>query len=81
MRTAVTASVASFETVEDWARLIRAEYNEMPGLCLTVAQASRLWGLPPERCREVLDALVAVRFLRVSCGGRFCRADGGSGPH
>jgi hypothetical protein len=26
---------------------IRAEYRDMPGLCLTAAQAARLWDLTP----------------------------------
>jgi hypothetical protein len=42
---------------------IRAEYREMPGLCLTPAQAARLWGLTPEVCAEVLQALGAEGAL------------------
>jgi hypothetical protein len=42
---------------------IRAEYREMPGLCLTPAQAARLWGLTPSVCAEVLQALVAQGAL------------------
>jgi hypothetical protein len=42
---------------------IRAEYREMPGLCLTPAQAARLWGLTPGVCAEVLQALVAEGAL------------------
>lgn len=30
-----------------WLQLIRAEYLEIPGLCLTMEQAQRLWGLDP----------------------------------
>jgi hypothetical protein len=40
-----------------------AEYDEMPGLCLMLRQAERLFGLDRERCVDVLDALVAVGFL------------------
>lgn len=43
---------------------VRAEYDEMPGLCLTRAQAQRLWGLEAESCDAVLDRLMASRFLR-----------------
>jgi hypothetical protein len=38
---------------------IRAEYDEMPGMRLTVAQAARLFNLDPGRCAHVLHALVS----------------------
>jgi hypothetical protein len=43
---------------------IRAEFLEMPGLRLTVAQASRLWGLDEGACRRVIEVLVGASFLR-----------------
>jgi hypothetical protein len=52
---------------------IRAEYLEMPGLQLTLAQAQRLWGLERELCKAVLDALVAEDFLRARGDGRYMR--------
>lgn len=42
---------------------IRGEYQEMPGLRLTFAQACRLWQLDPEICHAVLRQLVDDRFL------------------
>ena len=42
---------------------VRAEFNEMPGLQLTPAQASRLWHLDREFCDAVLTALVETGFL------------------
>ena len=45
------------------ARIIR-EYEEMPGLCLTVSEASRLWRLEPDRCLELLQHLVVAGRLR-----------------
>ena len=33
---------------------VREEFREMPGLRLTPAQASRLWGLEPETCTAVV---------------------------
>lgn len=51
-------------TVTDWLEFIQTEYLEMPGLSLTQAQARRLWGLDEPTCGELLDALVAARFLR-----------------
>jgi hypothetical protein len=43
---------------------IRSEFLEMPGLQLTLAQASRLWGLEQRACRDVIEVLVATAFLR-----------------
>ena len=37
---------------------IRAEYQEMPGLRLTLSQAARLFNLELTHCARVLDALV-----------------------
>jgi len=53
---------------------IRREYEEMPGLLLTLQQASRLWGLPPELCGALLDRLVRERFLVRTNAGNFVRA-------
>jgi hypothetical protein len=49
--------------------LIRAEYTEMPGLCLTRVQAQRLWRLEPELCDNILGAMVDAGFLRLTTGG------------
>jgi hypothetical protein len=53
---------------------IRSEFLEMPGLRLTVLQASRLWGLDEESCRRVIDALVGSSFLRWTAPGMIARA-------
>ncbi|MBI2833002.1 MAG: hypothetical protein HYX76_01075 [Acidobacteria bacterium] len=47
----------------------------MPGLCVTVPQAQRLWGLDRVLCEAVLLALVDARFLRQMRDGRFVRID------
>jgi len=59
----------------DTIRRIRAEFLEMPGLRLTVAQAVKLWGLEEAVCRTVVDALVGASFLRWTSGGLITRAD------
>lgn len=46
------------------AERVRAEYREMPGLCLSLAQAARLLGLDRPICGEVFRALVHEGFLR-----------------
>jgi hypothetical protein len=54
---------------------VRAEFLEMPGLRLTVAQATRLWGMEPAVCQTVVDTLVESSFLRRTAGGTFLRAE------
>jgi hypothetical protein len=59
---------------------IRAEYREMPGLCLTPAQAARLWGLTPDVCAEVLQTLVAEGALICTRDVRYVAAATGPAP-
>jgi len=54
----------------------RAEYNEMPGLRLTLPQASRLFNLEPQLCAGVLESLVDAGFLQRS-GPVYARSDTG----
>jgi hypothetical protein len=61
-------------SIPEWARLIRSEYREMPGLRLTRPQAQRLWALDPQFCSAVLDALVAERTLEKTHGGEYVLA-------
>ena len=53
---------------------VRAEFLEMPGLRLTLKQATRLWGMDDSVCRTVVDSLVEASFLRRAEGGTFVRA-------
>ncbi len=43
----------------------------MPGLCLTAAQARRLWGLEGDVCVALLESLVDARFLVQTRNGVF----------
>ncbi len=43
---------------------VRGEYHEMPGLCLFVDQAARLFGLHPTEAQALLESLVAEGYLR-----------------
>jgi hypothetical protein len=45
---------------------VRGEYEEMPGLRLTLAQASRLFNLEQGCCTRVLGALVRDGALRTN---------------
>jgi hypothetical protein len=52
---------------------IRAEYLEMPGLALTVAQAARFWGLNAPALEQLLSILVDSGFLRRDKNGAYRR--------
>ncbi len=63
-------------SVEDWAQIVRSEYDERPGLSLTRAQAKRLWSLDAEVCDAVLQRLTRSGFLRQNARQMFVRNDG-----
>ncbi len=54
---------------------IRGEFLEMPGLRLTLQQASRLWHLDAATCTSALMRLVGDRFLERTASGAYVRAD------
>ena len=56
-------------------RRVQGEYMEMPGLCLTEAQARRLWGLDEASCGALLAALVDAKFLFRTHSGAFMRVE------
>ena len=47
----------------DTLRRVRAEFIEMPGLRLSVAQAQRLSGVDRATCEALIDELIEVHFL------------------
>ncbi len=63
--------------IEDVLQRVQGEFAEMPGLCLTAAQAQRLWGLDREMCDRLLEALVEAKFLAQRRDGTFIRVEGG----
>ena len=56
---------------------IRAEYLEMPGLCLTSEQLQRLCGVERTLCQLVLDSLVDAKFLCLKSTGAYARLTDG----
>ena len=54
---------------------VREEFREMPGLRLTLPQATRLWGLERETAHAVIEQLVACAFLRRTPTGAITRAE------
>jgi hypothetical protein len=57
---------------------VRAEYLEMPGLRLKVEQVHRLFGVDRPLCQQVLDALVAAKFLCAKADGTYSRLTDGA---
>jgi hypothetical protein len=52
-------------------RVIRAEFAEMPGMRLTLAQAIRLWPMAAGACERVLEHLVRDGILTRDRSGRY----------
>jgi hypothetical protein len=52
---------------------VKTEYIAMPGLTLTIGQASRLWQLDTGLSRLLLTTLVRERFLAQTPSGQFAR--------
>ena len=57
---------------------VRAEFREMPGLRLTLAQASRLFSINPVTCERILTGLVRAGHLATD-GRAFVIAGRGRG--
>ena len=58
---------------EQLLRRVRAEFDEMPCLRLTLAQAARLFTLRQDVCARVLDTLVHEHLLWRTADGRYAR--------
>jgi len=59
---------------KDLLQRIRAEYQEMFSLRLTLSEAQRLFGLEPLMCSAVLDALLHEHFLTRTSAGLFVQS-------
>ena len=60
--------------VEMIAERVRAEFDEMPELVLTLAQASRFFGLDQATTQSVVERLLSAAYLRLTRGGMLVRA-------
>ena len=56
-------------------RRIVAEFDDMPGLALTVRQASRFLGVDHMACGRILEALQTNGTLRRTAQNLYVRAD------
>lgn len=54
---------------------IVGEYQEMPGLRLTIRQAQRLWALDERTSHELFHVLVEQKFLTRLRDGSYVRRD------
>lgn len=52
-------------------RRVHGEFLEMPGLTLSIAQAARLFSLPPAVCARVFGELLNSQLLRRTADGRY----------
>jgi hypothetical protein len=59
------------EIIPALALRVRAEYDEMPGLRLTVLQAARLFGVAPDVAHAVLERLRQASELTCSDRGTY----------
>ena len=57
----------------DVVQRIQAEYREMPGLTLTLPQATRLFGVNSHESQRVLSELIGCGFLRQDQNGAYRR--------
>lgn len=78
MELATSRAISHRQFVAERQRLferVRAEYREMPGLCLSLAQAARLLGMDRSVCSDVFHTLVTDGFLRETSRGDYVLAD------
>ena len=54
--------------------MVLGTFREMPGLCLHLNQAARLFGVRPTTCQVLLDDLVATGRLRRAHDGQYLGA-------
>ena len=59
------------KTKDDLATRARAEFREMPGMCMTTALAARVCQLSPARAEQLLSELVQSGFLVRREGQRY----------
>ena len=67
-------AISRLASIADVLQRVRDEYEELPGLRLTPAQAQRLFGLEPAACAALLDALLNENFLSRTRDGVFVRS-------
>ena len=62
-------------TIHKLSQRIREEFEEAPGLQVTIAEGARFWALDLDTCAHVLNHLLHSGFLVRARGGRYRRAE------
>ena len=63
--------------LDDWLRLVRAEYEELPDLHLTRVEVECLWGLDAPTADAILTTLVSSGVLKKTARGGYVRSNDG----
>lgn len=63
-------------TVLKLTQRIREEFEEAPGLRVTIGEGARFWGLDETTCEQVLGHLFATGFLSRGSDRRYRQASG-----
>jgi len=58
-----------------WRDVVGAQYDGLPRLSLTLAQAQRLWSIDEALARYVLDSYVQSGYLTIAPDGSYRRRD------
>lgn len=66
---------AARQRIEELLDRIKSEYCEMPGLCLTPAQAARLWSVDADRASTALRRLAEAGYLWRRIDGSYALSD------
>jgi hypothetical protein len=62
-------------TIHKLSQRICEEFEEAPGLQVTIAEGARFWALDLDTCAHVLTRLFDSGFLVRARGGRYRRAE------
>ena len=71
LRPAVQVERRNLAAREMILRRIRAEFEEMPGLSVTLQQATKLFGLSPDAGGRILRGLTEEGILYMTANGRY----------
>jgi hypothetical protein len=71
-----TSTCSAPHRTEELLERIKGEYCEMPGLCLTPAQAARLWSVDTARALTALQRLAETGYLRRRIDGAYTLSAG-----
>ncbi len=73
MAHAIAGSSSNDSGIGTLVTAVKREYDEMPGLALTLEQARRLWALEPGTCSVVLARLIESGYLCRTDAGQYAR--------